>query len=88
LHARLTAAASSTEHHDSPRGEDHRGAWAHTPDGVMRGDVLIGADGHRSIVRAAVAPEHPDATFAGYVLWISIADERTLPPVPQGFKQA
>ena len=31
------------------------------------GDVLIGADGQRSLIRVAVALEHPDAAFAGYV---------------------
>lgn len=41
-------------------------------------DVLIGADGHRSLVRQAVAPDHPHASFAGYALWLGVADERGL----------
>lgn len=90
LHTRLTAAASQhsriTTHHDTPVdevGEDHDGAWAQTPGGTVRGDVVIGADGHRSLVRAAVASDRPDAAFAGYVLWIGIAEERNIPPVRQ-----
>ena len=42
-------------------------------------DVIVGADGHRSIVRAAVNPEHPQACFAGYVLWRGLVSEDELP---------
>ncbi len=88
LHSRLTVAVAQqpaiTVHYEAPVaavGEDDRGAWARTPAGVGRGDVLIGADGHRSVVRSAVAPDRPDAAFAGYVLWIGIVDEEALVPV-------
>jgi 2-polyprenyl-6-methoxyphenol hydroxylase-like FAD-dependent oxidoreductase len=40
---------------------------------------VIGADGYRSIVRGSVAPEHPDATFAGYVIWLGVLDESAVP---------
>jgi len=33
-------------------------------------DILIGADGHRSLVRQYIAPNNPDATYAGYIVWI------------------
>lgn len=45
------------------------------------GDVLIGADGYRSIVRTVVSPEHPHADFAGYMLWLGVANEDDLPAV-------
>ncbi|MFE7422849.1 FAD-dependent monooxygenase [Rhodococcus sp. NPDC057529] len=60
-------------------GQDHDRAWV-----TMRGhptvvaDAVVGADGHRSLVRRSVAPERPDARFAGYVLWLGITDERSL----------
>ena len=61
-------------------GQDADSAWATTSGhGVFRGDVVIGADGHRSVVRRSVAPEKPDATFAGYVIWIGLADESAIP---------
>lgn len=43
-----------------------------------RGDVLIGADGIRSAVRAALLPE-VRAKYAGYVAWRGLADEAALP---------
>jgi 2-polyprenyl-6-methoxyphenol hydroxylase-like FAD-dependent oxidoreductase len=48
---------------------------------VVEGDVVIGADGYGSTVRRTVAPEQPDAEYAGYLLWIGIADEQALPAV-------
>ena len=44
-----------------------------------KGPCAIGADGHRSVVRRSVAPDKPDATFAGYVLWIGLTDESAIP---------
>lgn len=35
-----------------------------------KSDILLGADGHRSIVRQYIAPNNPNATYAGYVVWI------------------
>jgi 2-polyprenyl-6-methoxyphenol hydroxylase-like FAD-dependent oxidoreductase len=60
-------------------GQDDEQAWAVTASGgVHAGDLLVGADGYRSLVRGAVAPENPDARYAGYLLWLGIADERDL----------
>lgn len=42
------------------------------------GDILIGADGHRSIVRQQVAPHKPNSTFAGYLIWVAIVDETNI----------
>lgn len=56
--------------------QDSSEAWAITASGDrVSGGLLIGADGHRSVVRRSVAPDKPDATFAGYVIWIGIAEE-------------
>jgi 2-polyprenyl-6-methoxyphenol hydroxylase-like FAD-dependent oxidoreductase len=56
--------------------QDRHSAWAVTADGeVVRGDIVVGADGHASIVRRHVAPQQPDAVFAGYLIWLGIVDE-------------
>lgn len=60
--------------------QDEQSAWAETEEGeIFKGDILIGADGHRSIVRKKVAPYHPDAEFAGYVVWMASILENELP---------
>lgn len=45
-----------------------------------RGDLLIGADGLRSAVRAQLAPE-ATPRYAGYIAWRGLADESALSPV-------
>jgi 2-polyprenyl-6-methoxyphenol hydroxylase-like FAD-dependent oxidoreductase len=53
---------------------------ARTADGaVHEADLLIGADGARSTVRAAVDPGHPDAGYAGVLLWRALVSEQALP---------
>jgi 2-polyprenyl-6-methoxyphenol hydroxylase-like FAD-dependent oxidoreductase len=42
-------------------------------------DLVIGADGARSTVRASVAPDDADARYAGVLLWRSLVDEQALP---------
>ena len=60
--------------------QDASSAWAITSDGrTFRGDILIGADGHRSVVRRSVSPANPDATFAGYVIWLGLTPETAIP---------
>jgi 2-polyprenyl-6-methoxyphenol hydroxylase-like FAD-dependent oxidoreductase len=51
-----------------------------TDDGTDHPDLVIGADGARSTVRATVDPEHPDARYAGVLLWRTLVDEGVLPP--------
>lgn len=61
-------------------GQDEECAWAVTDYGEkVSGDIVIGADGHYSMVRRHIAPHKPDAEFAGYIVWISSIDEDELP---------
>ncbi|MFB6783473.1 FAD-dependent monooxygenase [Streptomyces sp. NPDC056352] len=86
IHARLRAAVDDdpyiTLRHNArvtDIDQDACRAWVTTTDArTFEADIVIGADGHRSTVRRAVAPGHPDATFAGYVLWLGLADESAL----------
>jgi 2-polyprenyl-6-methoxyphenol hydroxylase-like FAD-dependent oxidoreductase len=55
--------------------------WARLADGgQMKSDLVIGADGARSKVRRWVAPERPDAVYAGILLWRAMVAESELPP--------
>lgn len=46
-------------------------AYARTSaDEVWRAEVLIGADGYRSVTRRHVDDTRPDADYAGYVVWL------------------
>jgi 2-polyprenyl-6-methoxyphenol hydroxylase-like FAD-dependent oxidoreductase len=42
-------------------------------------DLVVGADGARSTVRATVDPQHPEASYAGVLLWRTLVDERAMP---------
>lgn len=41
-------------------------------------DAVIGADGYRSTVRRAIAPEQPLARYAGYIVWRGLIEESAL----------
>jgi 2-polyprenyl-6-methoxyphenol hydroxylase-like FAD-dependent oxidoreductase len=61
-------------------GSDQQPASVMTEDGGQhRADLVIGTDGARSTVRAAVEPEHPDARYAGVLLWRTLVDEQAMP---------
>ncbi len=47
---------------------------------VFEADLVVGADGARSTVRRAVDPQHPDARYAGVLLWRAMVDEQAMPP--------
>ncbi len=59
--------------------ENRNEAVVRTTDGDLRADLVVGADGYGSIVRRFVAPEHPHATYSGYLLWRGLIDERQVP---------
>ncbi|MGO9784759.1 MAG: FAD-dependent monooxygenase [Streptosporangiaceae bacterium] len=67
-------------------GNDQRRANVLAADGSEYGaDLVAGADGARSTVRAAVDPQSPDARYAGVLLWRSLVDEQAMPrgvPLP------
>ncbi|HEX5210281.1 MAG TPA: FAD-dependent monooxygenase [Pseudolabrys sp.] len=48
------------------------------------GDLLIGADGVHSTVRARAFPGAPAPVYAGYVGWRGVIDERTVPQAARG----
>lgn len=55
-------------------------AWAETGQGkIYHANILIGADGHRSLVREKIAPEKPNADYAGYLVWMASILKSELP---------
>lgn len=44
----------------------------------VTGDILVGADGFRSVVRSLFAPKF-QPIYAGYVIWRGLADEGVIP---------
>ena len=48
------------------------------------GDLLVGADGVHSTVRARAFPDAPPPVYAGYVGWRGVIDESALPPDASG----
>ncbi|WP_202034331.1 FAD-dependent monooxygenase [Ewingella americana] len=94
VYAGLHAVASSDPNidiHTSLRvkeiGQCEQSIWALTDNGeTFSGCLLVGADGHASVVRRHIDPEHPDATFAGYLIWLGVVEESELssPPWPDG----
>jgi 2-polyprenyl-6-methoxyphenol hydroxylase-like FAD-dependent oxidoreductase len=61
-------------------GGPERSATVRTAGGdAFEADLVIGADGARSTVRAAVDPRHPDARYAGVLLWRTMVDEQDMP---------
>jgi 2-polyprenyl-6-methoxyphenol hydroxylase-like FAD-dependent oxidoreductase len=46
---------------------------------AIEADMVVGADGARSTVRGTVDPRHPDASYAGVLLWRALVDEQAMP---------
>lgn len=61
--------------------QDDTSAWVVTEhDEKIHADILIGADGHRSVVRKHISPHHPHSEYAGYIVWvIDTMNESDLP---------
>ncbi|MET8625950.1 monooxygenase [Kitasatospora sp. NPDC004669] len=65
-------------------GGDHGGGWVESADGTRTPyDLVIGADGYRSVVRAAVCPQAVPE-YAGYVCWRGSYDSALLAELPGG----
>lgn len=66
-------------------GQNAETAWVKDAKGTVHvADILMGADGHRSIVRRSVDPSHPDATYAGYAIWTGKASYAVAPGWAEG----
>jgi 2-polyprenyl-6-methoxyphenol hydroxylase-like FAD-dependent oxidoreductase len=82
----LRAVAGATDGlsvHESARvdlisSDDHR-AYLSGPRVNASADVLIGADGYRSMVRRAVSPKRPFAPYGGFLLWRALVEESWFP---------
>ena len=62
-------------------GDHNHSATVRTAQGdTFTADLVVGADGARSTVRATVDPAHPDGHYAGVLLWRTQVDERAMPP--------
>jgi len=55
-------------------------ARAQGPGIDLEADLVLGADGYRSVVRRAVDPRHPVAPYGGFVLWRGLVPENTVKP--------
>jgi 2-polyprenyl-6-methoxyphenol hydroxylase-like FAD-dependent oxidoreductase len=62
-----------------PGNDQQRASVMTAGGGEYPADLVVGADGARSTVRAAVDPDFPDARYAGVLLWRSLVDEQALP---------
>lgn len=71
LCSRLPADAVRTDRaaHLADAGGPGRPATVTTQEGDLAAELVIGADGIRSGVRAALFPEHPGPTYAGFTTW-------------------
>jgi 2-polyprenyl-6-methoxyphenol hydroxylase-like FAD-dependent oxidoreductase len=63
-----------------PGNDQQRATVVTANGGEYSADLVIGADGARSAVRAAVDPAFPDARYAGVLLWRTLVDEQAMPP--------
>jgi 2-polyprenyl-6-methoxyphenol hydroxylase-like FAD-dependent oxidoreductase len=69
--------------HESARvdliSSDDHAAYISGPRVNASADVIIGADGYRSVVRRAVSPTRPFAPYGGFLLWRALVEEAWLP---------
>jgi 2-polyprenyl-6-methoxyphenol hydroxylase-like FAD-dependent oxidoreductase len=62
-----------------PGNDQQRATVVAANGGEYSADLVVGADGARSAVRAAVDPAFPDARYAGVLLWRTLVDEQSMP---------
>jgi 2-polyprenyl-6-methoxyphenol hydroxylase-like FAD-dependent oxidoreductase len=69
--------------HESARvdliSSDDHAAYLSGPRVKASADVIIGADGYRSVVRRAVWPARPFAPYGGFLIWRALVEESWLP---------
>jgi 2-polyprenyl-6-methoxyphenol hydroxylase-like FAD-dependent oxidoreductase len=82
----LRAVADATEGlsvHESARVDllsaDDGAAHLSGPSLKASADVIIGADGYRSVVRRAVWPARPFAPYGGFLIWRALVEESWVP---------
>ena len=54
----------------------------------VEGDLLVGADGLHSSVRARVFPANPAPRYAGYVAWRGVIEESAVPPAARELRES
>jgi 2-polyprenyl-6-methoxyphenol hydroxylase-like FAD-dependent oxidoreductase len=64
----------------TPGDRDHSATVRTVQGDTFAADLVVGADGGRSTVRATVDPAHPHARYAGVLLWRALVDEWAMPP--------
>ncbi|WP_244640228.1 FAD binding domain-containing protein [Aureimonas glaciei] len=84
LYLAVRQVIASQDHHVGravvAAGQDARSAWLELDDGArIEADLIVGADGIGSAVRASVVPDDRGPIYAGYVAWRAIVPERLLP---------
>ncbi|MBB3695258.1 FAD-dependent monooxygenase [Sphingomonas sp. BK580] len=60
-------------------GCDAAAAWVEIGEERIASDAVIGADGYRSVTRRFVAPQNAEPSYAGYLIWRGLVEERDLP---------
>lgn len=80
LHEAITDSALATGRVEVRTGltvtgarDDPDGATLETSDGEIRGDLVIGADGYRSVIRSTLYPGRDDVRYSGYTAYRGIA---------------
>lgn len=60
--------------------DDDRGPVVEHRGGVSRSDLVVGADGLRSVVRRTLWPDAPGPRYAGYTAWRMVTEPLAEPP--------
>ncbi|MGW5739056.1 MULTISPECIES: FAD-dependent monooxygenase [Streptomyces] len=80
LHAALPADSLRSDHEVSVVRDDDNGLVVEGPGGTSRPDLVIGADGLRSVVRGALWPGAAGPRYAGYTAWRMVTEPLAEPP--------